>query len=216
MKIDPITLQKIDIYKLLIGSVLPRPIAWVTSMNSDGTINAAPFSFYNIVATDPPLISISCMRKPGGIMKDTAFNITKEKEFVVHVVDESNVAVVNDTSIDFPAGISEVEQFNLTMLPSEKVRVPRIAQSKIQMECKLFQMQSLGGSEAEPNTDFIIGEVVYFHIEDSLYNQGKIDLDLLEPVGRLAGLTYSKLGESFDTPRPTYQEWLKNKNHHPK
>ncbi|TCS96442.1 flavin reductase family protein [Hazenella coriacea] len=210
MKIDPKNLQKVDIYKLLIGSVLPRPIAWVTSMNSNGTINAAPFSFYNIVATDPPMISISCLRKPGGKMKDTAYNIAKEKEFVVHVVDESNVAAVNDTSIDFPTEISEVEQLDLKMIPSEKVRVPRILHSKIQMECKLFQMQSLGGTETEPNTDFIIGEIVTFHIDDSLYDQGKIKTDLLQPVGRLAGVSYSKWGGSFAIPRPSYQEWLED------
>lgn len=211
MKMDPNRQSKQDNYKLLIGSVLPRPIAFVTSVNEQGVVNAAPFSFFTVVGTEPPLISITCIRKPGGQMKDTARNIAEQKEFVVHVVDGENVELVNDTSIDFPADVSEVEAIGLDLQPSEIVKVPRVTQTKIQMECRLHQILALGGVDGVPNADVIIGEVVQFHIDDDLYDQGRIDTARLDPVSRLAGTAYGKLGEMFSMPRLPYEEWLAKK-----
>jgi flavin reductase (DIM6/NTAB) family NADH-FMN oxidoreductase RutF len=211
MHIDPRQQSKLENYKILIGSVLPRPIAFVTSINLQGIVNAAPFSFFTVVATDPPLLSITCSRKPGGKMKDTARNIQEQKEFVIHVVNGENVHLVNDTAIEFPEEISEVEEVGFDLLPSEIVQVPRISQTKIQMECRLHHMLQLGGTEGFPNSDLIIGEVVQFHIDDSLYNEGRINTKALDPIGRLAGSTYTKLGETFAIPRYSYEEWLERK-----
>lgn len=212
MQIDPKQQTKLENYKLLIGSVLPRPIAFVTSVNEQGIVNAAPFSFFNVVGTEPPLICVSCMRKPGGKMKDTARNIAGQKEFVVHIVDGKNVERVNDTSVEFPPDVSEAEMVGFKLLPSAIVKVPRIAGTKVQMECRLHQMIQLGGKEGSPNADLIIGEVVQFHIDDDLYDDGKIDTLALDPVSRLAGTSYGKIGEIFSLPRLPYEEWLaKNK-----
>ncbi|MBA4495734.1 flavin reductase family protein [Paenactinomyces guangxiensis] len=211
MRIDPKQQTKQENYKLLIGSVLPRPIAFITSVNGYGLVNAAPFSFFNVAGTAPPLISVAVNRKPGGRMKDTARNIAEQKEFVVHVVDGENVNLVNDTSVEFPSDVSEAEAVGFHLLPSEVVKVPRIAETKIQMECRLHQMMPLGGEDGNPNTDLIIGEVVLFHIDDSLIFDGKIDTFRLDPVSRLAGTTYGKLGETFSLPRLPYDEWLAGK-----
>ncbi|SEN35917.1 flavin reductase family protein [Lihuaxuella thermophila] len=208
MQIDPKRQTKQENYKLLIGSVLPRPIAFVTSVNEQGLVNAAPFSFFNVVATEPPLICFSCIRKPGGKMKDTARNIAGQKEFVVHIVDGKNVERVNDTSVEFPSEVSEAEMIGFELLPGAIVRVPRIAGTRVQMECRLHQMLALGGQEGVPNADLIIGEVVQFHVDDELYQDGKIDTLALDPVSRLAGTNYGKIGKIFSLPRLSYDEWL--------
>jgi flavin reductase (DIM6/NTAB) family NADH-FMN oxidoreductase RutF len=211
MNIDPKKQEKLANYKLLIGSVLPRPIAFVTSMNQRGVVNAAPFSFFTVMSDDPPMVSITCMRKPGNLPKDTARNIAETGEYVIHVVDGENVRQVNQTSTDFPPDVSEVEAVGFDLLPSEKVRVPRIAQTKIQMECRLHQILPMGGTVGAPNADVVIGEVVMFHIDDALYEAGRIDTARLDPVGRLAGVTYGKVGETFSLPRQKYEEWVEQK-----
>lgn len=211
MQIDPTKQTKHDNYKLLIGSVLPRPIAFVSSMGKDGVVNAAPFSFFTVVSTEPPMISVTAMRKPGNVQKDTARNIEETCEFVVHVVDSDNVAQVNETATDFPPEISEVDTVGFTLLPSARVKVPRIAESKIQMECILHKMIPLGGTSVSPNADLIIGEVVMFHVQDELLFEGRIDTETLDPIGRLAGTTYGKLGEMFSMPRLSYEEWRQKK-----
>lgn len=211
MQIDPTKQTKLENYKLLIGSVLPRPIAFVSSMGKEGVVNAAPFSFFTVVSTEPPMISVTAMRKPGNIQKDTARYIGETGEFVVHVVDTDNVAQVNETATDFPPHVSEVDTVGLTLHPSVRVKVPRIAESKIQMECRLHQMLPLGGTSEAPNADLIIGEVVMFHVQDELLSEGRIITETLNPVGRLAGTTYGKLGEMFSMPRLSYEEWQQKK-----
>jgi flavin reductase (DIM6/NTAB) family NADH-FMN oxidoreductase RutF len=210
MQIDPNKQSKQANYKLLIGSVLPRPIAFVSTLNEEGKVNAAPFSFFTVVSTEPPMISITCMRKPDGQMKDTARNIARQKEFVVHTVDRENVHLVNDTATDFPAEISEVDMVGLQLLPSTAIQTPRIMETKVQMECILNQMIPLGGSDF-PNADLIIGEIVQFHIQDDLYTQGRIDTQKLTPVARLAGSAYSHLGEIFSIPRCSWEDWQTKK-----
>jgi flavin reductase (DIM6/NTAB) family NADH-FMN oxidoreductase RutF len=204
MNIDPSKLTRSENYQLLIGSVLPRPIAFVTSINNEGVVNAAPFSFYNVITANPPLISISIGRKPNGVLKDTARNIIEGKEFVVHVVDNANVQLVNETSADFPPDVSEVAEVGFTLENSEKVNVASIKEAKIKLECKLSQALTLGGTEDEPSCDFIIGEVVNYRVEDDLYLEGKIDTGKLEPVSRLGGTDYGRLGAMFSLPRPTF------------
>jgi len=194
-------LERQEKYKLLIGGIIPRPIAWVTSHNPAGVVNAAPFSYFNVACIDPIMISIAVSRKPGQVMKDTARNISETKEFVVNTVDVHNVALVNETSADFPADQSEVEALGLDLTPSQAIKVPRLALSRIHFECKLHQIVTLGEPAA---SDLIIGEVVHVHIDDSMYFNGKIDAEKFAPVSRLAGHTYATLGELFDHPRPVY------------
>lgn len=211
VSIDPGAQARKDNYKLLIGSVLPRPIAFVTSISGDGVVNAAPFSFYNVVCVEPPMIGFSCGRKVDGERKDTARNIAEIGEFVVHVVDADNVSMVNETGIDFPPHVSEVEELGFHVMESTKVRVPRLKEAKIQMECKLHNIIKLGRSEGQPQSDFIIGEIVQFHIASSIYQDGKIDTSALEPVGRLAGRDYAKVSHTFSMPRLTYDQYLQQK-----
>ncbi|HAS00824.1 MAG TPA: hypothetical protein DCR67_03590 [Brevibacillus sp.] len=194
-------LERQEKYKLLIGGIIPRPIAWVTSHNPAGVVNAAPFSYFNVACIDPMMISIAVSRKPGQVMKDTARNISETKEFVVNTVDVHNVALVNETSADFPADQSEVEALGLDLTPSQAIKVPRLALSRIHFECKLHQIVTLGEPAA---SDLIIGEVVHVHIDDSMYFNGKIDAEKFAPVSRLAGHTYATLGELFDHPRLVY------------
>lgn len=205
MIIDPKQQSATDTYKLLIGTVVPRPIAFVTSESAEGVVNAAPFSFFNVFCANPPLIGVSVARNPDGSMKDSSSNITNNKEFVVHVVDENNIEQVNHASMNYPSEYSEVKETGLTLKSSHKIKVPGIAESKIRMECVLHRWLPLG-SEKSPANDLLIGEVVCFHIEDDLYQDGKIPETQLRPIGRMAGTTFTKIGETFSIPRPKFEK----------
>ncbi|WP_026576125.1 flavin reductase family protein [Bacillus sp. UNC438CL73TsuS30] len=200
LSIDPATLSERDNYKFLIGSIIPRPIAFVTSMSKDRVLNGAPFSYFNIISSNPPMISLSIQRTQGE-RKDTSRNIIESKEFVVHIVDEQNVEKVNKTAASLPANQSEIELAKLTPVESVKISVPGIKEAKIRMECLLEQSLELGGSDS-PGSDLIIGKVVQFHIENDLYEKGRIDPKGLAAVSRLAGNYYAKIGEIFEIERP--------------
>jgi flavin reductase (DIM6/NTAB) family NADH-FMN oxidoreductase RutF len=188
-----------DNYKLLIGSILPRPIAFITTLSTEGVLNAAPYSYFNIVSADPPMVSVSVQRK-SGVRKDTSRNILETGAFVVHISDEDYIEAINLTAANLPPDESEVDFAQLTSIPSAKIKVPGIAEAKIRMECTLEQSLALGGTT--PSCDLIIGRVVCFHIEEELYESGRIDAQRLKPVSRLAGNNYSKLGEIFSIDRP--------------
>ncbi|MEK3885537.1 flavin reductase family protein [Paenibacillus sp. PL2-23] len=190
-----------DNYKLLIGSILPRPIAFVTTLSEDGVLNAAPFSFFNIVSADPPMVSISVQRK-NGEQKDTARHAGKRREFVVHIADETYIEAINETAVPVPSHVSEVELAGLTPVPSDKIAVPGVAEARIRLECVLEQSIPLGGREGAPSCDLLLGRVVRFHVDDTLYENGRIDPDALRPISRLAGDDYAKLGERFTLVRP--------------
>ncbi|MDQ0269063.1 flavin reductase family protein [Cytobacillus purgationiresistens] len=194
--IDPEALTERENYKLLTGSIIPRPIAFVTSQSEEGIINAAPFSFFNIVSSNPPMVSLSIARKQEK-MKDTARNITALKEFVVHIVDNENVRKINETAASLPPEQSELDIAELNSIPSEVISVPGIKEAKIRMECILEQSLELYG-----NTDLLIGKVVRFHIEDEILENGKIDAQGLGAVSRLAGHNYARIGEIFEIVRP--------------
>ncbi|RXJ02473.1 flavin reductase family protein [Anaerobacillus alkaliphilus] len=194
--IDPSQNTSQENYKLLIGSIIPRPIAFVTTQSQSGVINGAPFSYFNIVSSNPPLISISIQRG-GDRQKDTARNILAKKEFVVHIVDEDNVEKVNMTAASLPPDESEIELSGLTPISSTKISVPGVKEAKIRMECVLEQSLELGG-----NCDFIIGRVVQFYFSDEIYQDGKINPHSLRAVSRLAGNDYAKIGEIFTLERP--------------
>ncbi|WP_209121694.1 flavin reductase family protein [Alkalihalobacillus sp. BA299] len=200
LSIDPSNQTERENYKCLIGSIIPRPIAFVTTISKDGVLNGAPFSYFNIVTSNPPMISLSIQRQEGR-QKDTARNIMDSKEFVVHIVDELNVEKVNQTAASLPPNQSEIELAGFTPVDSVKVFVPGVKEAKIRMECTLEQSLELGGLNS-PGSDLIIGKVVQFHIKNNIYENGRIDPKGLGAVSRLAGHHYAKIGKIFSIERP--------------
>lgn len=200
LSIDPTSISERENYKFLIGSIIPRPIAFVTTLSEEGVLNGAPFSYFNIVSSNPPMISLSIQRTEGR-QKDTARNIASLKEFVVHIVDEQNVEKINKTAASLPPNQSEIELAGLTSIESVKVSVPGVKEAKVRLECVLEQSLELGGVNS-PGCDFIIGRVVQYHIEDDIYSKGRIDPRGLAAVSRLAGANYAKIGDLFEIERP--------------
>ncbi|MER2046984.1 MAG: flavin reductase family protein [Solibacillus sp.] len=200
-KIDPKQISERENYKFLIGSIIPRPIAFVTSISEDGVVNAAPFSFFNIVSSNPPMISVSIQRKKGE-PKDTARNIRAKEQFVVHIVDTENVEQVNKTAANLPPDESEIAVAGLSLVKSEKIDVPGVKEAKVRLECVLEKALELGGDDENAGCDLIVGKVVYYHIVESLYEDGRIDPKGLGAISRLAGNDYAKIGEQFTIERP--------------
>jgi flavin reductase (DIM6/NTAB) family NADH-FMN oxidoreductase RutF len=200
LSIDPLTLSERDNYKLLIGSIIPRPIAFVTSLSEKGVLNGAPFSYFNIVSSNPPMVSVSIQRS-GGKQKDTARNILNTKEFVIHIVDEENVQKINETAATLSPDESEIKLAQLTPVNSVKLAVPGVKEAKIRLECTLEQSLELGGGDT-PGCDLIIGKIVQFHIDPAIFHEGKIDPRGLGAVSRLAGINYAKMGDIFSIERP--------------
>lgn len=197
----PENLSKKQNYKLLSGSVIPRPIAFVTTKDGAGNVNGAPFSFFNVVNSAPPMIMISTARN-NGKRKDTSLNIEETENFVVHITDDSNVEDINLTAAPLEKGQNELERTKMELINSTIVDAPSVKQVKVRMECKLAQIIHLG-DELE-GSDLIIGEVVMFHVDDQVYfDDSKINANHLQPVGRLSGNDYARLGEKFTIQRPT-------------
>ena len=186
-------------YKLLIGSIIPRPIAFVTTQSESKIVNGAPFSYFNIVSSNPPMVSLAIQR-PTSELKDTARNIYGNGEFVVHIVDSENVKKINETAASLPASESEVELANLTLVPSTEIMVPGVREAKVRMECRLVKAIPLGGEG--PGSDLFIGEVVQFHVDEAIYENGRIDPRGLNAVSRLAGANYATIGDIFEIDRP--------------
>ena len=181
-------------YRLLCGVVVPRPVAWITTVADNGCVNAAPFSSYNYVAHSPPMVAVNIGRR-NGRLKDSARNIEDNKEFVVNVATLPNMELMHSTSAEFAPDESETSLLGIALLPSTQVRPPRIAVSPVQMECRLHQLVRLG----EFNTLYI-GEVLAFHLSDQLYDGRNVDSKLLQPISRLGGPWYAALGECFERP----------------
>lgn len=199
ISIDPKTNSERDNYKLLIGTIIPRPIAFVTTKSEQGIVNGAPFSYFNIVSSNPPMVSLAIQR-PSDHLKDTARNIYDNQEFVVHIVDGDNVEKVNETAASLPAEESEIELANLTLVESENISVPGVKEAKVRMECRLVQAIPLGGDG--PGSDLFIGEIVRFHIDEEIYKDGRTDPRALNAVSRLAGSSYAEIGKIFSIDRP--------------
>lgn len=200
ISIDPKNNSERENYKLLIGSIIPRPIAFVTTKSEEGVINGAPFSYFNIVSSNPPMISLAIQRS-NGRLKDTARHIHHQQQFVVHIVDEDNVEQVNETAASLPVTESELARTNFTLVDSQQVAVPGIQEAKVRLECRLVQTVPLMDGE-EQTGDLFIGEVVQFHIDEAIYHEGRIDPRKLNAVSRLAGSNYAKVGEIFAIERP--------------
>jgi flavin reductase (DIM6/NTAB) family NADH-FMN oxidoreductase RutF len=211
MKFDLENATARETYHLLIGLVAPRPIALVTSMNEDGGLNAAPFSAYNYLCTDPPIIGIGVTDRPTGgfVPKDTARNIRRTGEFVVNVVTEDLAQQMNICATDFPAEVDELEMAGLATAPSQIVKVPRIEQAHAALECREYTTMEIGRSR------IILGRVVAIYIEDKFVDPAGpyVRAEELHAIGRMNGLgSYVRTRDAFLTmPRIPYAEWVKGK-----
>ncbi|MBB3113587.1 flavin reductase (DIM6/NTAB) family NADH-FMN oxidoreductase RutF [Paenibacillus phyllosphaerae] len=200
--LDPAVQSAHDTYKLLIGSVVPRPIALVTTLSQEGVLNAAPFSFFNIVSNQPPVLSVAVQRK-NGEQKDTARHAAARGELVIHIVDEDNVSLANETAANLPSDVSEVALAGLTPVASESIAVPGIAEAKVRMECVIEQIVPVGETDGKIAADLILARVVRFHVDERVYEKGRILANQLKPVSRMAGNDYSRLGGTFSIDRPS-------------
>lgn len=197
MNIAPNELGRKESYKLFTSVIVPRPIAWVTTLNEDGSTNAAPFSFFMGVTSYPPRLAISVSSKMGE-PKDTARNIIRTKEFVVNLVTKPNAEAMFITSGDYDYGVDELAQAKLSTGESEKISAPYIQESPVNMECKLEKIIEIG----EPINYLIIGEVLLFHLDDEVYSEGAVDPHKLQSVGRLGNPLYCNVNDIFRMERP--------------
>ena len=194
---DAATLDWQSQYKLLIGSITPRPIALVTTLGSRGP-NAAPFSFFNGVGTDPAMLMFSVGAREGGA-KDTIANILEIPEFVVHIVSDAIKEKMNVCAIDYPRGVNEIAEAGFTALASKKVRPPRIAEAPVAFECRLLQKLELGRAPYH----VVIGEIVYYHFHEGIVDERfHVDVGKIDPIGRLAGRGgYTRITDRFEMAR---------------
>ena len=191
MIIDPEKQTFAENHKLMIGSIVPRPIAFVSSVSNDGLNNLAPFSYFR--------------RGYDGLTKDTLNNIRETEEFTVNIVSEEIGKQMVACSTDYPPDVDEFEISGLTPASSEKVKAPRVAESKVSFECKLNQIVEIGDGGAGAGF-VVIGTIVMFHVDDDVFQDGKIDIDTLKPLGRLAGNSYTKISEIFDIVRKVHPD----------
>lgn len=197
MQIDPKGQSFQDNHKLMIGSIVPRPIAFVSTKSTNGILNLAPFSYFNGVCSKPPTIMFAPARRGyDGLTKDTLNNIRDTKEFVVNLVSEEIVEPMVACATDYDKEIDEFKISKLTPVDSHKISSPRVKESKVSYECELHTIVEIG--KAEPGAGFVvIGTIVMFHIEDDVYKDGRIDLKALNPIGRLAGNSYTRVFDNF-------------------
>lgn len=197
-----------DGYKLLVSTVVPRPIAWVTTVDAEGRVNAAPYSFFNAVASNPPIVAVGIGPKGSGV-KDTGENIRATGEFVVNLVSDEVRDGMNITAIDFPAGVDELVEAGLTALPSTKVKAPRIAESPVSLECRTHTIVPVGGHAV------VLGEVLAVHVrDDCVIDAAKcyIDTPKLGLVGRMHGRGwYARTTDRVLMDRIALDEWQARK-----
>jgi flavin reductase (DIM6/NTAB) family NADH-FMN oxidoreductase RutF len=198
MIVDPSAQPPLNIYKLLVGSVVPRPIAFVSTISPDGVNNLAPFSFFNAVCADPPTV-LFCpnYRVP---VKDTLANVRANGEFVLNIVSEHIAEKMNVCSGDYLAGVDEFQVSGLTPVPSDLVRPKRVKESHVNMECKVTQIVTI--SDQPWGGTVVLGQVLRFHIEDAIVENFKIDPDKLLAVGRMGGNEYTRVRDRFELIRP--------------
>ena len=201
MKIDVKAVSAIEVYQVLTRVVTPRPIAWVTTIDQAGRVNLAPFSFYNVFGTNPPVVVFSPTLRRNGSKKDTLRNVEATGEFVVNAAVESLAEQVNLSSKEVQPEESEVELTGLSTRPSEFVGPPRLAESPVALECKLLQVIEVGQGPGAAN--LVIGEVVSIHLDDAIFDaDGRVDPAKLRTIGRLGGDEYCRLTDLFRMQRP--------------
>lgn len=202
---DFTTLAAQDRYKLLCALVVPRPIALVTTLGPGGVVNAAPFSFFNVFAEDPPLVVLGVESRPDGSPKDTAAHIRDTGAFTVNLIDEALAERMNVCSVDFPPDTSEVDHAGLTAVPGTAIPVPRIAEAVASLECRHYQTL-----EVSPRRRLCVGQVVFLHARAGIVDPARmyVNLDAYKPVARLFANLYAPLGKPFTLVRQSYDQWL--------
>lgn len=188
-------------YKLLSGTIIPRPIALVTTLHENKEVNLAPFSFFNVVSNDPALVSISFQRK-NGQMKDTAANVLRSKQAVIHIVNEDILSGANAAAKLLEPGVSELSDTGFTLAQSETVAVPYVKEAKIRFETELYDHIEIKNEAGHPTADLILFKVVSFDLDESVYQDTYVQADALKPIGRLAGNHYVTMGETVTIKRP--------------
>ncbi|MEM7566605.1 MAG: flavin reductase family protein [Pseudomonadota bacterium] len=210
--LDLDTLDAATRYKLLTGTIVPRPIAWVTTRDAAGRANAAPYSFFNAVSATPPVIVVGVAPRVTGDgfeTKDTGANIAARKDFVVNLVDEAHAEAMSLTAIDAPADVDEAALAGLTLVDAETVDAPRIATAPVALECRLRQIVDLGEHEGAQR-GFVVGDVLRIHARAGVLDPEtmRVDTQAYKPVGRLFGTLYARQADRFKLGRPSYAEWL--------
>jgi flavin reductase (DIM6/NTAB) family NADH-FMN oxidoreductase RutF len=202
MFVDVPKANVIDVYHLMVGIVTPRPIAWVTTVDGDGRVNLAPFSFFNAFGANPPIVVFSPTLRRDGTKKDTLRNVEQIGEFVLSAAVESLAERMNLSSAEIPPDQSEIELAGLSVLPSVKVRPPRVAGSPTHLECIVRQIISMGAGPIAAN--LVIGEVVAIHVDEAVLDSaGRVDPHKLKTVARLGGDWYCRTSDLFAMTRPT-------------
>lgn len=200
-RFDPDTTPAEGVYKLLVGAVIPRPIAFVSSIDDHGVYNLAPFSFFTVCSANPPMVCfVAGNRLEPRPYKDTLLNVMATKEFVVNIASEEFAAKMNATSQDVPPEVDEFALVGLTPIASEVVKPPRVAESHVHMECRLRQVLHL--SDRPNGGNLVLGDVVLFHVDETIVENYKVDPDKLNAIGRVGGATYARTHDRFDIARP--------------
>lgn len=195
LELTPTDWEPPQVYFLLTGLVIPRPIAWVSTVDGEGTPNVAPHSYFNLVAHDPPHVMFSS----SGV-KDTLRNLRATGEFVVNIVTTDLVEEMNATAADLPPDVDEFAWVGLDTAPSKSVTPPRVARAKAHLECRVAHELAVG------NGHLVVGEVTHVQVDPGVWSGGRVDPALLDPVCRLAGTSYASLGELFKLPRPSWSD----------
>lgn len=191
-------------YKLLIGTVVPRPIAWVTTVDTSGTVNAAPFSFFNCLSADPAIVALGVEFRPTGAQKDTGRNVRETQAFTVNIVSDALAEAMNITAVPFPAGTDELAEAKLTARPGVKVPCPWIGEAPVALECRHHTTLGIGRSR-----EIILGEVVFAHIRSDIVDPKThyIDAVGLDAIGRMGGHGYATTRDYFDLPTMSVDVW---------
>jgi flavin reductase (DIM6/NTAB) family NADH-FMN oxidoreductase RutF len=207
MNISPSQLSHKEMYNLILNSVAPRPIAWVSTVSASGQPNLAPFSFFNCVCAAPPLLAFAPGLRPPkqadsatGEPKDTLRNIRETKEFVINIVTYDLAEAMNQTSGEYDASINEFELARIASAPSQAVKVPRVAASPVSFECKLYRI--LDFSPSPESSSLVIGEIVSIHVDEANMKDGRLDRDSLDMIGRMGGIQYTRTTQRFEMVRP--------------
>jgi flavin reductase (DIM6/NTAB) family NADH-FMN oxidoreductase RutF len=201
MTIDVATAEVLDVYRAIVGVVTPRPIAWVTTIDIEGRVNLAPFSFFNAFGANPPVVIFSPTLRRDGTKKDTLLNVEATGEFVLNAAVESLAEQVNLSSKELPHGEDEVALTGLTVRPSLKVKVPRLVESPVNLECRVRQIIPVGDGPISAN--LVIGEVVVIHVDDHVLDgSGGVDPRRLRTIARLGGSFFCRSTDLFEMDRP--------------
>lgn len=201
MILDVATAPPLDVYRLLTDVVTPRPIAWATTVDAEGRVNLAPFSFFNAFGANPPAVVFSPVLRRDGSKKDTLLNVEATGEFVLNAAVVSLAEQLNLTSAELPYGESEADFARLTLVPAIKVKPPRVAESPVHLECRLIQVVPVGTGPMSAN--LIIGEILLMHVDDTmLAASGRVDPRKLQTIARLGGDWYCRATDLFEMRRP--------------